>query len=303
MDGQTAANAVSVGLLVTALGLGLRHGVDWDHIAAITDVASTSTSRRESLRLSTLYALGHALVVFVLGVLAIQLSAVVPPSLDTIMERVVGITLVVLGAWVIVGLVRHGRDFRMRSRWMLLFDWLTAVRRRLTGPDGQPIEIEHEHEHPVAEVHADIDAHSGIAVHAPLAVPSSAAVTFGTHRHRHRHVVPSPRDPFAAPGNGTAFAIGMLHGVGAETPTQVALFVAAAGVGGATFGYALLGAFVLGLLISNSGIALIAAQGFLDARRHFGVHAAVSVLVAALSLVLGALLLVGNGDAFPALLG
>ncbi|HEX9766528.1 MAG TPA: hypothetical protein VGA36_07170, partial [Nitriliruptorales bacterium] len=128
MDGQTAANAVSVGLLVTALGLGLRHGVDWDHIAAITDVASTSTSRRESLRLSTLYALGHALVVFVLGVLAIQLSAVVPPSLDTIMERVVGITLVVLGVWVIVGLVRHGRDFRMRSRWMLLFDWLTAVR-------------------------------------------------------------------------------------------------------------------------------------------------------------------------------
>src|SRR3954453_6987302 len=31
-----------VALLVTALVLGFRHGIDWDHLAAITDITSTS---------------------------------------------------------------------------------------------------------------------------------------------------------------------------------------------------------------------------------------------------------------------
>lgn len=297
MDGEAAAQAVGAGLLLTTLGLGLRHGVDWDHIAAITDVASASESRRQSLRLSTLYALGHALVVLALGAVAIQLAAVIPPGVDALMERVVGVTLVVLGAWVIVGLVRHGRNFRMRSRWTLLLGWLGAARRRLSAGAAESVEIEHDHEHPVAEVHADERAH------ALVAAGIRTGSTVSTHRHTHRHVARLPGDPFAAPGDGVAFAIGMLHGIGAETPTQVALFVAAAGVGGSAFGFALLGAFVIGLLVSNSGIALIASQGLLDARRHFGVHAAVSVVVAIMSLALGALLLVGNGEALPALLG
>jgi len=37
----TAAN---VGVLVTGLLLGIRHGIDWDHIAAITDITSTTAA-------------------------------------------------------------------------------------------------------------------------------------------------------------------------------------------------------------------------------------------------------------------
>ena len=37
------------------------------------------------------------------------------------MGRVVGITLIALGVYVFVSLIRHGREFRMRSRWMLVF--------------------------------------------------------------------------------------------------------------------------------------------------------------------------------------
>lgn len=297
MTPEAAANTVGIGLILTTLGLGLRHGVDWDHIAAITDVASASESRRESMRLATLYAVGHALVVLVLGVIAIQLSAYVPPTFDAIMERVVGVTLVLLGAWVVIGFLRHGRDFRMRSRWMLLFDWLSAARRRLTGQQDGPVEIEHDHEHPVHEVHADVQAHTRV----PTPVVGGGVTR--THRHPHTHVGAFPRDPFASPSSGAAFTIGMLHGVGAETPTQVALFVAAAGVGGTALGLTLLVAFVVGLVVSNSIIALVASRGMLDARRHFGIYAVVSLLVAGLSLVLGTLLLAGNGDAFPALLG
>src|SRR3990170_1906912 len=34
----------SLGVLGGAFALGLRHGIDWDHIAAITDITSTTTS-------------------------------------------------------------------------------------------------------------------------------------------------------------------------------------------------------------------------------------------------------------------
>src|SRR5215218_1862554 len=33
-----------LGLLLTAFLLGLRHGIDWDHIAAITDITSTTAA-------------------------------------------------------------------------------------------------------------------------------------------------------------------------------------------------------------------------------------------------------------------
>src|SRR5688500_2432113 len=36
------ADAGAIGLLVTALILGLRHGIDWDHLAAISDITSTT---------------------------------------------------------------------------------------------------------------------------------------------------------------------------------------------------------------------------------------------------------------------
>src|SRR5438552_19113570 len=39
-----AEDAGALGLIATALALGFRHGFDWDHLAAITDVTSTTTT-------------------------------------------------------------------------------------------------------------------------------------------------------------------------------------------------------------------------------------------------------------------
>ena len=50
-----------------------------------------------------------------------------PPGVDDVMQRIVGATLVVLGVFVFTSLIRHGREFRMRSRWMLLFALPVAV--------------------------------------------------------------------------------------------------------------------------------------------------------------------------------
>src|SRR2546425_5689393 len=149
--------------------LGFRHGFDWDPIAAITDITSTTTAghaevdvpaaspvtphghdagerrghvhehaasgpgamhafgesrwaheQRHAVGLASLYALGHAFVVVLLGVAALLLNAVLPDWVDPILEKVVGVTLLVLGAWVIYSVVQYARgkgEFRLRSRW------------------------------------------------------------------------------------------------------------------------------------------------------------------------------------------
>jgi len=95
----------------------------------------------------------------------------------------------------------------------------------------------------------------------------------------------------------------MLHGVGAETPTQVLLFLTAAGVGGRGAGALLLVAFLVGLMTSNTLIALGGTFGFLRATKHWPVYVTISVITAFASLVIGTLFLFGNGDVLPALLG
>ncbi|MBA2757262.1 MAG: hypothetical protein H0U37_07445, partial [Chloroflexi bacterium] len=41
---QVTASPAGVGVLLTGLVLGIRHGIDWDHIAAITDITSTTAA-------------------------------------------------------------------------------------------------------------------------------------------------------------------------------------------------------------------------------------------------------------------
>src|SRR5438309_3056041 len=152
---STAGQGLRLGLIATAFGFGFRHGIDWDHIAALTDITSSQDESRRSMFFATLYALGHALVVFTLGFFAIVLSEQLPDSVDAFMEHVVGLTLIVLGVYVFYALLRHGRAFRMRSRWMLVFSgvrrgalWLRG--RRATADEAL---IEHDHTHPAGEPH------------------------------------------------------------------------------------------------------------------------------------------------------
>ncbi len=296
----TNAEGFRIGLLVTTFGFGFRHGIDWDHIAAITDITGSQTTRRTSMVFATLYALGHGLVVFGLGFAAIVLSEQLPSGIDGVMERVVGVTLLLLGVYVIVSLARQGRDFRMRSRWMLLFAATRrAVRWLRPGRQGDLVVIDHDHEHPA-------DTHHG-ADHALVAATSASSAARvavrETHRHGHRHIAVAPEDPFMNYGKATAFGVGMLHGIGAETPTQVLLFVAAAGAGGKGAGLLLLVSFLAGLLSSNSLIALASTFGFLGASRNFRVYVTVSVVTAAFSLAIGSLFVLGRGAVLPAIFG
>src|SRR6187397_2342696 len=147
-----APEAFGLGVLGAAFLFGFRHGIDWDHIAAITDITSSQEERSASMLFGSIYALGHALVVFVIGSLAILIGARLPESVDPIMERIVGLTLVILGVFVFVSLIKHGREFRMRSRWMLIFSGTRSAYRKArgaigrgSGGDAAPIVGEHVH--------------------------------------------------------------------------------------------------------------------------------------------------------------
>jgi high-affinity nickel-transport protein len=220
-----------------------------------------------------------------------------PAGVDAVMERFVGATLVVLGTYVLVALVRQGRDFRMRSRWMLLFAGVRkGVRWARRAARRQVVVVTHEHAHDPTEPHPDAHERARVLAGAP-------ARTVTEHRHGHRHVGSVPDDPFLAYGRATAFGVGMIHGVGAETPTQVLLFLAAAGAGGKAEGLLLLGAFLVGLLGSNSIIALAGTFGFLGASRNWRLYVGVSLVTAVFSLGIGTVFLFGQSTVLPAFFG
>jgi high-affinity nickel-transport protein len=290
---SSAAEGFGLGLLVSAFLFGFRHGIDWDHIAAITDITTSQEERRRSIVYGTLYALGHGLVVFVIGTFAIVLGENLPEGVDATMERFVGVTLIVLGVYVFVALIRHGREFRMRSRWMLIFSAVRNAYRRVrpvVAPRPQP-------------VHVHVSGDESIA----LDVADDIPVSEWHHGHHgrpghHHHEHPEP-EAFMNYGRRTAFVVGMIHGVGAETPTQLIIFLTIAGAGGHLAGEILLVTFLVGLLTSNSLITIGSAFGFVRASKNWTLYLTVALLTAVFSLVIGVLFVLGKGTVLPALLG
>ena len=304
---QVSASPAGIGVLVTGLVLGIRHGIDWDHIAAITDITSTTAAARlaeaahadqhesvsghhhghggererrahdagpgaatlapavrgstrprigpeqlDAIRLGTLYALGHGAVVIALGIAALSFGALLPSWLDPIMGRIVGLTLVGLGAWVLYSVYRYargGESFRLRSRWMLVFDGVRYAWRRTQA-----------------------------------------------RLHGHEHVEPLEMSSYGA---RTAFGVGMIHGIGAETGTQVLLIAAVGGAASAGLGIPMLFAFVVGLLLSNVAIVIISSVGFVASQTRERIYVVVGLVAGLFSLVLGSIYLFGLDSIIP----
>ncbi len=208
--------------------------------------------QRHAIALGTLYALGHALVVFALGVLALAFGAILPDWVDPIMGRVVGITLLVLGIWVFVSLyqyLRNGTEFRLRSRWMLVFDGVRFAWRR-----------------------------------------------FQARLHGHEHVAPLEMSSY---GPRTAFGVGMIHGIGAETGSQALLIAAVGGATGAGLGLPMLLAFVVGLVASNTMIVVVSATGFVAGQVRRPLYIAIGVLAGTFSVAIGLAFLLGSSNLLP----
>ncbi len=226
-------------VLASCALLGFRHGFDYDHIAAITDIAGIEDRAARTMRLGLMYALGHAATVAGLGGVVIGFQLALPVGMDRWAERVVGLTLIVLAVYVFTTLIRTRGQGRPRSRAALVLGAGRWVHARLTGTTSEARSI------------SDVNG-------------------------------------------GTCFGIGILHGLGAETPSQLALFLLAANLGGVRRGLLGLALFLGGLLAMNTLMTAAAAGLFSAGRGWRGWYPLLTSLTAAYSFAIGVVFLLGD---------
>jgi high-affinity nickel permease len=249
------SSALELALLSCAL-LGLRHGFDYDHLAAISDITSVQRTWREGMRLGLLYALGHALTVALLGTAVILLHLSLPHHMDAIGERLVGATLIILAIYVLVSFLRR-----------------------------KP--ADHHHNVPRSRIALLI---------------SGARYTAWRVRSLRNPDTPKP-DPFSFRyDRGSVFVVGIIHGLGAETPSQLLLFLLAANLGGTSKGFFGLISFIVGLLIMNTLMTASASGIFASSTNRPRLQTLVTSLTAAYSFIIGAIFLFGVSDKLPPLL-
>jgi len=93
-------------VLSLAFGLGMLHALDADHVMAVTGLVANKSDRRSALRFCLRWAIGHGLVLLLVGVLVFGLGVSLPPSVSHHAEILVGALLVIIGAMVLVNLYR-----------------------------------------------------------------------------------------------------------------------------------------------------------------------------------------------------
>jgi high-affinity nickel-transport protein len=98
-----------------------------------------------------------------------------------------------------------------------------------------------------------------------------------------------------------AFLVGLVHGTGASTPTQVVLFATTAAAGSTGDAALVLAAFVLGLIVTDLGVAAVWVSGLVSTRRAPSLQIGLGVVTGVASLTLGALILTGYSDVVPPL--
>jgi high-affinity nickel permease len=257
-SGSLQAGNLRLGLASAAL-LGFRHGLDYDHIAAITDISSVQARARDAMRYGLLYVAGHATTIAVLGTLAVTFRISLPAASDRWAERLVGITLLVLGIYVLGTFFRsslsgHTHNHAPRTRITLLINGLLWVYWKLSRIFG------------------------GTRVEAPQVF----------------------KDGY---GTSSTFLVGVIHGLGAETPTQILLFLLAANLGGTAVGLLGLLMFIVGLVVMNTLMCASAAGLFSSALAKPQAMRALTLATSAYSIVVGMIFLLGSADKLPSLTG
>jgi len=102
-------------------------------------------------------------------------------------------------------------------------------------------------------------------------------------------------------GTGSTFLVGVIHGLGAETPTQILLFLMAANLGGTGAGLLGLLMFILGLVAMNTLMCASAAGLFSATFSSPNALRALTLATSAYSIVVGTIFLFGSAGKLPSL--
>jgi high-affinity nickel-transport protein len=97
----------------------------------------------------------------------------------------------------------------------------------------------------------------------------------------------------------SVFVIGILHGIGAETPSQLALFFLAKSLGGTANGLMGLGAFCFGLVVMNGLMTATLGGAFRSGKFHPRFYGVIAWTGAAYSCIIGIIFLLGISDRLP----
>jgi high-affinity nickel-transport protein len=119
---------------------------------------------------------------------------------------------------------------------------------------------------------------------------------FQARIHGHEHHDPMEMSSY---GRRTAFGVGMIHGVGAETGTQVLLIAAVGGAAGQGLGVPMMLAFIVGLLIANTLIVALTATGFVASQLRQPLYVLIGLLAGTFSIAVGLFFLFGAESAMP----
>ncbi|HEY6402273.1 MAG TPA: urease accessory protein UreH [Blastocatellia bacterium] len=107
-DLEPPATSSALGVLIVGLGLGLRHALDTDHLAAISTIVSERKNWFSSLLIGGLWGLGHTASLLVAGVAVILMRFDIG-KYEKPLEFCVALMLIALGVNVLYKLARGGR--------------------------------------------------------------------------------------------------------------------------------------------------------------------------------------------------
>lgn len=307
-------SAGGIGLLTTALFLGIRHGIDWDHIAAITDITSTTsaadagTTAHEVMHGTPVHDHDHGhggieeLRAHDAGPGAATLALALPPAeairavprgrlVAEQRHAIVLGTLYALGHAAVVAAL----GLAALSFGAVLPDWVDPIMGRVVGLTLLLLGI-----------WVFISLYQYARHGTEFRLRSRWMLVFDVVRHGwrrfqarlhgHEHVAPIEMSSY---GPRTAFGVGMIHGVGAETGTQVLIIAAVGGASGAGLGIPMMIAFIVGLLISNTVIVVVTATGFVASQLRQRIYVVIGVVAGTFSIVVGTLFLLQAEAVLP----
>ena len=97
-----------IGILLLGFLIGMKHALEADHVAAVATLATRSASLPERAKLATMWGIGHAGTLFLVGGTALGLGLSLPDPVARAFEGVVALMLILLGADVLRRLRARG---------------------------------------------------------------------------------------------------------------------------------------------------------------------------------------------------
>lgn len=97
-----------ISILTFGFVLGLKHAVEADHVAAVSTIASEHPSMLGSSFVGALWGIGHTISLLIGGAIIVLLHVEISNRISRILEFIVGLMLIVLGANALRKLFRGG---------------------------------------------------------------------------------------------------------------------------------------------------------------------------------------------------